>query len=275
MNKTTEKTSTEYDSNPFTLSFRGLGLMIDYAKGVFIAILVIGLLGFIPNIISMIPNNSSSTSSSSNSISEPSNTTTIEPSTVIVIVMTVMSIVIVIFIISIIISAAYKGFVASGAVSASEKRMITAGAAFTEMSNRYGVLLKAEIITTLKIIGGYLLLIIPGVRAQLRYQSTPFIIMKNKEMSANDAINKSKELYKNHLMESFGILTVGSIIPIIGSAIGASGMALSIQQLTTYKESNLDTPKTHWLNYIGLILIAVIFLFIFSIIGIAIAIFAN
>jgi hypothetical protein len=99
--------------------------------------------------------------------------------------------------------------------------------------------------------------------------------MKNKEMSATDAINKSKELYKNHLMESFGILTVGSIIPIIGSAIGASGMALSVQQLTTYKESSLDTPKTHWLNYIGLLLIAVILLFIFSIIGITIALFAN
>lgn len=267
----------DYDSNPFTLSFKGLGLLLEYAKGVFIAILVLGFIGFIPNIFNLFPSNSnSSTSTSSNATySEPTAVTNIDWGSVAAISMLVISVIVIIFFVAMFLSAVYNGFVSAGAVAASEKRMISAGEAFSEMSSRLGVMFKAEIIIALKIVGGYLLLIVPGVRAQLRYQSTPFIIMKNKKMTAGDAINKSKELYENHLMESFGIMTIGAIVPFIGGAISASGMALSVKQLTEYEESNLKTPKTHWLNYIGLIFIGVIFLLIFSFIALAITLNTN
>lgn len=271
--KTRTKNAPDYDSNPFTLSFKGLGLLLEYAKGVFIAILVLGFIGFIPNIFNLFPSNSSTSSNAT--YSEPTAVTNIDWGSVATISMLVISIIIVIFFIVMFLSAVYNGFVSAGAVAASEKRMISAGQAFSEMSNRLGVMFKAEIIIALKIIGGYLLLIVPGVRAQLRYQSTAFIIMKNKDISASDAINKSKELYKNHLMESFGIMTIGAIVPFIGGAISASGMALSVKQLTAYKDSNLETPKTHWLNYIGLILIGMIFLLIFSFIALVITLNTN
>ena len=282
MNKITTKPTLEYDSNPFTLSIKGLGLLIEYAKGVFIALLIFGMLGLVLNIFSYIPSDNNSNTTSSYSSTEASDTNSlvngsnvVEWGVVVSVTLVIIGALIVIFFVAVFLSALYYGVVASGAVSASEKRMITLGEAFSEMGERLGALFKAEIIINLKIIGGLLLFIVPGIRAALRYQSTPYIIMKNKEISATDAINSSKDLYKGHLMESFGIMTVGAIIPFIGSAVSASGMAMSIQQLTAYKESNLVTPKTHWLNYIGLIILALFFLIIFSITAITIAVLIN
>lgn len=254
--KLKESKIPEYDSNPFTLSFKGFGLLIDYAKGVFIAILVFSFLGFFSSILSYIPDTSNSNndfSSGSTSVSSNTGTDSINWAVVGGIAVLVIGVMFVALAVSVLISAAYKGFVAAGAVAASERRKITAGEAFSEMGSRFSTLFGAELNTTLRIIGGYLLFIVPGIRAQLRYQSTPFIVMSNKEMSASDAVKSSKNLYRNHLLEAMGISTVGGIIPIIGSAIAASGMALSVQQLTAYSKLGLATPKTHWLNYIGII----------------------
>lgn len=268
----------EYDSNPFTLSFKGFGLLIDYAKGVFIAILVFSFLGFLTNIASYIPGDSTPMSSSSTGTSNVTSTPAIDSSVnwamIGGIAALVVGVLFVVIAVSVLISAAYNGFVAAGAVAAVERRKITAGEAFSEMGSRFGVLFSAHFNIALRTFGGYLLFIVPGIRAQLRYQSTPYIIMSNKDISATDAVKSSKDLYRNHLMEAMGISSVGALIPFIGSAIAASGMALSVQQLTAYSKLGKATPKTHILNYIGFIFIAFIFLFM-AMIGLLIAIAAN
>jgi hypothetical protein len=260
---TTNQHTLEYDSNPFTLSFKGLGLLVDYARGVFIALLVLGLFGLISNIFNILPNPfpDSSTSSTAEPFSSSVNSNVVLAIGLFIVVALIVG-----FFVGILFSAAYKGFVAAGTLSAVNKQTITFGEALNEMSQRFTTLFKAELITTLRIIGGYLLLVVPGIRAQLRYQSTPYILMANKQMSASEAIAKSKELYRNHLMEVFGILTVGALIPFIGQAISASGMAMSTVQVSTYAENNKPTPKTHFLNYIGLIF-GVFLLFIIIVIA--------
>jgi hypothetical protein len=267
----------EYNSNPFTLSFKGFGLLAEYAKNILIIMIILSSLGLLVNIISYIPDSSSN--SNSNTISQTNannvNTEAISATNVVMIVLGVSGIIILAFAISLLISALYKGFVAAGAVSAMEKKTITVSEAFSQAISKLGVLFKAEIITTLKIIGGYILLIVPGIRAQLRYQSTPYIIMSNHDITATDAIDKSKDLYRKHLMEAFGIATVGAIIPFIGQAIMASGMTLSVNQLTTYKALNKETPKTHWLNYLGLLFILFMMLIMLSIIFLAVALFSS
>jgi hypothetical protein len=251
----------EYDSNPFTLSFRGFGLFVDYAKGVFIAMLIFGFFGFFMNILSYIPDTSSTNSPSSSDGFAGLNDTSFNWAVAGGIAALILGVVVVSMAVGLLISAAYKGFVAAGANAAIERRKITAGEAFSEMGSRFSTLFSAEISTTLRIIGGYFLLFVPGIRAQLRYQSTPFIIMADKKITASDSVKLSKELYRNHLMEALGISTVGGIIPLIGSTISASGMALSVQQLKAYKAQSLATPKTHILNYIGLIIFGAIFFF--------------
>lgn len=128
------------------------------------------------------------------------------------------------------------------------------------MGSRFATLYIALVITTLKVIGGYILFIIPGIRAQFRYAALPYVVMANEDLDYKQSVSLTKELYTKHLMESYGISTVGSLIPVIGQAVTASGFALSVEQLTNYKHANLPTPKTHWLNYLGLIFVFAIFL---------------
>ncbi len=286
-----------YDSNPFTLSFKGFGLFAQYAKGVVIAIVIFGLLSFVGNIISEISsnfsdrsNNQSSTSffddvnddrqvtiqddfsgSSESLITNGSNQNdTVDggeiAGIVVIIGIVILGIIIVAIPFSAAISAVFKGVIAAGMVASMHKRTITFGEAFSAMGNRFTTLFLSELIVTLKIIGGYMLFIVPGIRAQLRYKALPYIIMNEESVSASQAITKSKELYRGHLIEILGIGFVGGIIPFIGQAIDAGGVGLSYQQIAYYKENNLQTPKTHWLNYIGLILAILFILFIAGII---------
>lgn len=250
-----------YDSNPFTLSFRAFGLFIDFARGVFIAMLVIGFLSFAGDIVSSLPNffinssESTETTQIGNGSAEFS-MDSINWGLIALVSGAVLTFMLFIATIVFILGTAYKGFVAVGAVSAVDRKPISIGEAFSAMTDRFGTLLIAELMILVRVIGGLLLFTIPGVRAYLRYQSVPYIIMKDKDVTSSQALSQSKTTYKNHLLEVFGLSTVGAIIPVIGQAFFAPGMAMSLKQITYYQNQKLDMPPTHWLNYIGFILIA-------------------
>lgn len=273
-NATEPKSIPIYNSNPFTISFDGFGLFVDYAKGVFVVVLLMGLLGFGLNIISAIAdgifinNQTTENQLDSQAVTSQSSLSTSDTSELLLFFGLFVVIFVVFLVVSLFISAAIKGFIAAGTVSASQKKQITFGQAFSQMGSRLGTLFLAEAVTTARIIGGFLLLIIPGVRAQLRYQAVPFIIMKHPEIKTIEAVDISKELYKKHLMEVFGIYTVGAIIPFIGQSLSASGMTLSLNQLEVYNNANQPTPKTHWLNYLGLALIVLGLLMVVALITI-------
>jgi hypothetical protein len=266
------KSKLKYNSNPFTISFDGFGLFVDYAKGVFITVLLLGLLSFGVNFVGNIATSFIDSSDSSNQTAEiqtesdittvQSSISVLETSGLFLFFGLLTGVFVVVLAVSLLISAAIKGFIAAGTVSASRKKQITAGQAFSQMGSRLGTLFLAEAVTTARIIGGFILLIIPGVRAQLRYQAVPFIIMKHPEIKTIEAVDMSKRLYKKHLMEVFGIYTVGAIIPFIGQSLSASGVTLSLNQLEDYANANHPTPKTHWINYLGLILVLLFFFFI-------------
>lgn len=165
-------THATYDSNPFTLSFKGFGQFIDYARGVFIISLVLGLIGslfeFIANVASSVSESSEDKVFESSSIE-----TVTEPSVIAITAIVIIVFIVVAVIVSIVISSIYNGFVAAGTIAASQKRRISIGQAFSEMGENLGRLIVANIIAVGRIVGGYLLLIVPGVRAQLRY--TPIL----------------------------------------------------------------------------------------------------
>lgn len=296
-----QPSTVPYDSNPFTISFSGFSNLITYAKGVFITMFVFGILSVVMNAINQfsipasddssggttqdlnkaydtlastidknyIPVESdfdnSETFTNSNNADDNNDPTIAAPTATIIIVIVFVFFIAVLFIAAaIIINTAYSGFIAAGVLAANEKRMITFGEAFNEMVSRFKVLFVALLIAALRTIGGYLLFIVPGVRAGLRYASVPYIVMSRKDLSATESVNLAKSLYNGHLLEVFGIMTVGSIIPIIGQALSASGLGLSLKQITAYRNANLATPKTHWLNYLGLILVLLFIIIIIT-----------
>jgi hypothetical protein len=297
-----------YDSNPFTISIHGFQLLIKYAQSVVITILVLGLISFMFNFVgeiaSFMPDNSASAqqddvSETLNSLQDGAqldytgsygedgisdtgsldadNSTSSDVSgaaiaTIVAIGIGIFLVVVLVTIpISVAFSAAFKGFIAAGMIAALQHRKISFGEALSAMANRFGALFGAELISTLKIIGGYILFIVPGVRAQLRYEALPYVIMNDPSIKAKEAISQTKDLYENHLMEVFGIKFFAGIIPAIGSAFAAGGIGLSMQQLQAYEKAQLATPKTHWLNYLGLLLVG---LLILSVVGLSILLIA-
>jgi|GEM_PF-1096894 len=292
-----------YDSNPFTISISGFQLLMKFAQSIVITILVIGLLNFAFQFVGQIASSfteetvSAQQDDSAESLdsirnetiqeleqslsldSSDSSSSNIDSGEVVGIIALVVGVTIIILLVSIPISvafsAAFKGFIAAGTVAAIQHRNISFGEALSAMTSRFGTLFAAEFIVLLKIIGGYLLLIVPGIRAQLRYEALPYVIMNDDSLGARVAISHTKELYNKHLMEVFGIKFFASIIPAIGQAFAAGGIGLSMQQLQTYKNAQLATPKTHWLNYLGLILGIALILLLGVLMAVLIAVVAS
>ena len=67
----------------------------------------------------------------------------------------------------------------------------------------WGVAIVSALLRTLYVILWTLLFIIPGIIAAYSYSMTPYILAENPEMSANDAISRSKELMKGHKWKLF------------------------------------------------------------------------
>ncbi len=261
-----------YESNPFSLSFRGFELLIKYAQSIMITALVLSLVGGAFNLGSGFFDDSSTTTDSSvvttGEIDEE-----VSPALIAVIIGIVGVAVFFVVLFSLIFTTAYNGTIAAGMLASSRHEHITFGQAFTLMKQRYFVLFFATFLAVLRIIGGYLLFIIPGIRAQLRYNALPFIVMEQPHLSATQAVNECKRLYKNHLMESLGISSVGGLIPIVGPLISSCGYALSQQQIRQYKDANLPKPPVHILNYLVFGLIIFLFLLVLGLVALTVAIF--
>lgn len=285
----------EYKSNPFAISYQGFQLLVQYAKGVFIALVVLGILGFTGNIVDIFNDssnlenrneqsysedfgssfdneytsfNSGTDSFAQNSIDDTAYDDELgdeeglhppDASTILYMVGFAIVVIIIVLVVAVTfgaaISAIFGGTIAAGAVAASNEEFITLGQALSKMGSRFGELYKAYVFIFFKVLGGLLLLIIPGIRAQLRYEAVPYILMQNPTLKAKDAMKEAKMLYKGHLMEMFGIISVEGLIPIIGGAFGAGGRALSYKQLKAYGNANAQTPGPHWLNFLPFIAI--------------------
>lgn len=282
----------KYESNPFLLGFDGLSRMFKYAQAVAITILVLGVLGGFGNMFNRFPSSSSAPTNSNNSStnitakdspslsSNNSNNNSGSSSKVgtkkgdatdtnkgisvvgiIAIIVGVIVVFAVVFLLSTLLSAAITGVYAAAGNASADGVTLTFFNAFKQMTNRFWTLYFASILVGLKVLGGYLLLIVPGVRASLRYASVNNIVLKEKHVSATQALTRAKELYAGHLLEVYGLTTAAGIVPVVGQIMNVGGIALSYKQISDYKAANIATPKTHWLNYIGFMILGLIVLF--------------
>ncbi len=131
----------------------------------------------------------------------------------------------------------------------------TIGEAFHETLRRFWSIAYVLVIAGLKIFGGLLLFIVPGVRAALRYQMA-VIPLFDENLSGKVALQRVKFLTKGHILELFGIQTVAVLIFPISSLMQLGGHVVLYPQLKDIKDHNKPKPKVHWLNYLGFVLIA-------------------
>ncbi len=251
MNEPTIKTQHQhlhYNSNPFSRSFKGLDLLFKYNNTLAITLLILSMFYFMLQILgSFIPGGDSDTGSSSSPASD-------NPDLGLILAI-VIPIVLIIFIISIVISTYVYGLIYFVAWKTSRLETTTFGEAFKVVTGHFWTIFVIQVIVGLKILGGLLLFIVPGIRAALRYELVLFPVFEE-NLNSRKAIKNIKALTKGHLIELFGLATVSSLVPFIGLLLHLGGDAVLYPELKALKASGAPAPKAHWLNYLGLILMA-------------------
>lgn len=259
MNKqtTTEQKET-YISNPFKLIFKGFGDLFNYNQTMAIIILVVTLF------------NSFSGLGGPGDLGSTSGSDTPSRDVMIIVGIIVAVVILLIMPIAIFLSTMFKGIVAYTALQTHKKVTVNFGDTFKLVLKRFWTILWISVVVGFKVFGGLLLFIIPGVRAYLRYRMV-YMFVFDENANAKTAIQKSKALTKDHLIEVFGMTTASGIIPFVSGVMEAGGYTIMYPQLKQLKASNAPKPPVHWLNYLGFILLGVL---AFLIAGVALMIAA-
>ncbi|MEK7626097.1 MAG: hypothetical protein AAB423_01930 [Patescibacteria group bacterium] len=91
-----------------------------------------------------------------------------------------------------------EGMIAYATYKAIDNKVPSISEAFEASQNKFWVILWLNVIIFFRVLGGILLLIIPGIRAGLRYTIAP-IVLFDENLSAKDTANKSREIAKGNL----------------------------------------------------------------------------
>ena len=96
---------------------------------------------------------------------------------------------------------------------------------FTGFHRFYDALIM-NVVSTLAVLGGFLLFVIPGVMLMYAYAMAPCILAENPDISGTDALRMSRQLMKGHKWELFwleltfiGWSILGSFVPVIGRSV--------------------------------------------------------
>jgi hypothetical protein len=257
-----------YQSNPFYLCFDDLGTFFEkntwWAIGITAGALLMAFISFVSNLIELLLRSTSENTQAANTMA-PEQTLAISG---------IIGIVVAIVIFTLFLSTALQIFIggmfAYVSLANHTGRSVGFSEAFNAVVKRFWRLFFAQILATLKIIAWTFLFIIPGIIAALRYALLPYVVMDEPigKKGIVDSHNRTKNLVSGRKFEVFGIMTVSGIIPIIGPLIQLTGSAKLYRQLQIFHDNNLQKPKIHWLNYIGLIVLAAFVLLFFAMITI-------
>lgn len=247
----------DYQSNPFKLIFLGLNKLFTKNQNLSIIILILSMGasgGWLP--IDLIQ-----TFNISGGLSN------LENMTIYKILLIILTIFLPIFIF---LSTMYSGLSAYLITATINNKTADFKSAWKASLNKFWIILGVDLIVGLKVLGGLLLFIIPGIRAALRYNFVHILIF-DKNLGVKQSINKSKQLSKNHLTEIMGVTFASSIIPIVGWLALMGGLSSLYIQLTFLKSSSFKKPPVHLLNYfvylfilIPLIIVLTILIIIFA-----------
>lgn len=251
-----------YNSNPFTLSFEALGKFFKYNLVWPIVLISIEVLGFIWNLFSTIIS-AITDSQNTTTYSATSSSTALEPAAIVAIVMIVLVFVCIAVAVTTVIGTYITGMYSYVSLKSLDGKKVGFSEAFRATTKRFWRLLGAQILAGLKILGWTLLFIIPGIRAALRYTILPYVIMGDdeKQKGIKNSHERTKTLVHHRLMEMFGIWTVTALVPFVGTSISFIAPAAAYNQLAEYNDKQLEKPKVHWLNYIGIIILQLLIIF--------------
>lgn len=106
------------------------------------------------------------------------------------------------------------------------------------------------VLTFLAVFGGFLLFIIPGFIFMGWFALAPIAAIKE-NLGPIAAMKRSRELVRDHLIETWGLLGLQGTI--LGLVMLAS-MPIRYLQLVELKQGNLQKPELHWANYLAILI---------------------
>ncbi len=242
-------TQSSYISNPFKIIFDGISNMFKYNQNVSIILLIASLFMTGGGFTSGSPDFSDSQASSISSDQ-------------IMAILVIFGIVLLLLTpIFIFLYTMYSGIASYTALNTSRQNTITFKEAWKTVLGKFWIILGINVVVMLKVLGGLLLFIIPGIRAMLRYNMVHMFVF-DENTGVIESINKSKALAKDHLIEVFGMTFASSLIPFVGGIMAIGGQSVMYPQLKQLKSAPHQKPKVHWLNYLAFILWLIFSLFI-------------
>ncbi|MDO8335217.1 MAG: hypothetical protein Q7T74_00320 [Candidatus Saccharibacteria bacterium] len=261
-----------YQSNPFSLSFDKFGLFFEKNLGWAIVLIVVPILYFF---LQMLGAALDTTTASAHSAAHHAANSEVTPwlaATVVFLVAFSAIIIAAIIFVSVAFNSFISGVFAYVALENDAGRTASFRGAIDAVVARFWRLLLAQLLATVKIFGWTLLFIIPGIVAAFRYTLLPYLIMDEPatKKGVKESHERIKTLVKGRKREIFGVATVATIIPVVGSINQVVGNAALYRQLQVFSDKKLQKAPVHWLNYFGFILIGLYILLIAFVIAIAI-----
>ena len=146
----------------------------------------------------------------------------------------------------------------------------------TAFQNVFGVgfrLLGASILMTLIFVGGFILLIVPGLIFVVRFGLTPYALVEE-NLGVMDSLRRSWRLTAGRFWDTAGAVSlpsafqVLSLVPVIGPFLSLIASFLLIPvtavrylQLKNLKDAGAPLPPTHALNYV-FVVVAIVLSFV-------------
>lgn len=268
-----------YESNPFKVIFNGFSNFFNVNQAMAIVILVMGLVGVVFEFFNFMAQTvfnaalESSAGATHTSSAYTSSSSETDPVVAAVIIVFFVLFFATMWIGIFALQTIYRGMVAYATVKTGENKTITIGDAFKKSISKFWTLVWLQFVVFFKVFGGTLLLIVPGVRAALRYDMAMLPVF-SEDTDTKGAITTSKKITKNHLMEILGMSFAAGIIPFVGGLMKAGGQSVMFPQLVAVSEGKMKAPKTHWLNYLVFIIIGS-FALLIILVAVLVAVIAN
>ena len=258
-------TTTDYVSNPFILAFRAFSKFFNANAGWGVAIIILGIFGGFFQLFGQFLGSPPSDEPMQPASLDPGfSSMHIEPAALAAVIIGVLVIITIAAAVGFILQVFIGGMFAYVSLQSQKGQAVSFGEAFHATTQRFGRLLVAQAWAGLKIFLWSLLLVVPGIIAALRYALLPYVIMAEpaSEKSLIKSHDRVKAITKGKLLEVFGLGFAAGIIPFVGGVLQIAGSGAQYQQLASTFDHNVARPKTHWLNYLALIVAGLFLLLI-------------
>ncbi len=183
------------------------------------------------------------------------------------VILIVLGIFIVAVIFNLVATVLWRGMLSYVALCSIKGEKASFSAGMSLIGKHFWALVVSHLVAQLKIIGGFLLFIVPGIRALYRYDMA-FMYIFDKNVSGMQSLRDMKAITKGRIIEIFGVKTMAgfaSIVPGGTEMANLGGQITQYQQLVSTYETRTIRPKVHWLNYLGFVIIGLVSLFVIGI----------